>query len=107
MLDELSVRRDSASELWRGASGAWGDVSCVIIGAGGLFSGRGVMWRVILRFSVGLGGSTVAVSVDISVVEDAGLVRVRRSGPVFAPFRSRVCRDFGIGIRRWGFWWGG
>jgi hypothetical protein len=98
MLEELSVGRDSASEFWRCASGAGGDVCCVVAAFELLLSGCGALWSVVLRFSVGLGGITVAVSADIPVVEDAGLVRRLRRGPVLAPLRRRACLGCGLGI---------
>lgn len=81
--------RDSASELGRLSPWAGGDW-CSSAGLGMSFSGS-VTRRNLFFCSFGLGGVAVAFSVDISTVEDAGLVSRRRTGLTLIPSCRRAC----------------
>lgn len=103
---------DVSLEFWRGSAGAGCDSSVDSSGSAdsglcGCFFG-GVARRNLSRCSFGLGGLAVACSVDVSTVEEAGLVRRRRRGPaLLAPSCRRACRGGGGGLRIRGDGWRG
>jgi hypothetical protein len=103
---------DMAFEFGRGSAGAGCDSSIDSSGSAAFGLCRcflgGVARRSLSRWSVGLGGLAVACSVDVSTVEEAGLVRRRRRGPtLLASSCRRACRGGGGGFGRRGDGWRG
>lgn len=89
------------SELWGSSTGAGGDVFSSLTSVNGGLCGRGLGG--VIRLFFGLEGRLgVAFSVEVSTVEEAGLVRRRRRGPVLAPSWGRARRGGGGGLIRRG-----